>query len=200
MEINGSVTSLQQSHRINVQRSPTALSFGTIEECRDLFEAAFKAADATVTEYHHLPEYDQIIDWMADNKGKGLMLAGSCGRGKTVIITGVLPILMHFKLNKIIHPNHADQIPTRVNSMVGKWAVIVDELGSEPQVNNYGEKSEGFNTIINDTERRMGLIFISTNLSSKEILDRYGERTLDRMYRLCRIIRFKGPSLRNKRD
>jgi len=199
MEINGSVTSLQ-AHRIKVQRSPTSLSFGTKEECRELFEAAFKAADTTVTNYQHLPEYDQIIDWMTDNKDQGLMLAGSCGRGKTVIITGVLPILMHYKLNKVVCPKHADEIPTSIPLFLGKWAAVIDELGVEPQVNNYGEKSEGFNTIINDIEKRMSLIFISTNLTSKEILDRYGVRRLDRIYRLCKIVRFAGDSLRNKRN
>lgn len=198
MEINGSITSLQ-AHKISVQRSPTSLSFGTKEQCRELFEAAFKAADTTVTEYQHLPEYDQIIDWMEDNKNQGLMLAGDCGRGKTVIIAGVLPILMHYKLSKVVTPNHADDIPTHVPRMTGKWAVIIDELGVEPQVNNYGEKSEGFNTIINDIEKRMSLIFISTNLTSKEILARYGVRSLDRIYRLCKIVRFTGASLRNKK-
>ena len=35
-------------------------------------------------DYTWLPEYDQIIDWMSDNKGKGLILIGKKGLGKTV--------------------------------------------------------------------------------------------------------------------
>ena len=36
-------------------------------------------------------EYDQIAAWLSDNQGKGLMLIGDCGRGKSLITTEILP-------------------------------------------------------------------------------------------------------------
>ena len=33
-----------------------------------------------------LKEYDEIVDWLTDNKGRGLLVYGNCGRGKTLIL------------------------------------------------------------------------------------------------------------------
>ena len=30
-------------------------------------------------------DYEKIVQWLTDNKGKGLMLVGSCGVGKSLI-------------------------------------------------------------------------------------------------------------------
>ena len=38
-------------------------------------------------------DYDQVAQWLTDNKGKGLMLIGDCGRGKSMITTEILPDL-----------------------------------------------------------------------------------------------------------
>ena len=45
------------------------------------------------------------------------------------------------------------------------------------QINDYGEKCEGFNLVINASERYNRPMFISTNLTEEQILARYGERT-----------------------
>lgn len=195
MEINKTIQALQ-IHRVEVRRSRASLAFGTKADCRAMFEAAFKAVDTTVGQYCHLPEYDPIIDWMTNTNGKGLFLIGSCGRGKSVIVTGVLPVLFLLRFRKILQPYHADQIPTNVEAITHLWAIAIDEMGVEPQVNNYGEKSEGFNTIVNAAETRLAPMFISTNLTSAEIIERYGERTLDRIMRLCTVVKFTGKSLR----
>ena len=73
---------------------------------------------------------------------------------------------------------------------------IIDELGVEPMMNDYGEKYEGFNVMLNSAERRLAPVFVSTNLTEQQILDRYGERTIDRLAHLCRTIHFEGESLR----
>lgn len=198
MEIKSIIQELSH-HGIQAARTNTGLSFGTIEECRLMFQQAFMEADSRITNYQHLPEYDQVIDWMANNQGKGLLLAGSCGRGKSIILMGVLPILMNRKFNKILTTYHADQIPAQVDQIKRKWAIAIDEVGHEPHVNDYGVRIEGFNTIMNEAERRAALLFLSTNLNAQQITDRYGVRTTDRMLGLCRVVRFTGLSLRNSK-
>ena len=46
---------------------------------------------------HHevewLKEYDEVADWLSDNKGKGLFLIGPVGVGKTEICMKVIPII-----------------------------------------------------------------------------------------------------------
>lgn len=195
MELKYAIEALK-GHRINAQRGGFKYSFGSSKDARELFEAAFLAVDQTVKTYKHLPEYDQIIDWMHDNTGKGLFLTGDCGRGKSTILTGVLPVIFLQKFGKVLNPYHADIIPTKVAEITAKWATCIDELGVEPLVNNFGDKYEGFNVIINEAEAKIKPVFLSTNLDSKQILDRYGERTFDRIKRLCRIVKFVGPSFR----
>lgn len=196
MDYKEAIETLRGQHRINVVRGASGFSFGTKEECTVLFQEAFKAVDLSVRDYKHLPEYDQVIDWMTDTKDKGLWMMGDCGRGKSVILTGVLPILMLAKRNKVLTTYPAEHIPILENTILKKWAIALDDIGTETQVNDYGEKHEGFNAIMNEAERRMAPVFGTTNLNPNELLERYGERTMERIYRLCRIIKFEGPSLR----
>ena len=196
MNYKEAIHDLRESFKIETQRSKFNFRFGTNPECKEQFVSAFQAVDNTIEKYLHLPEYDQIINWMTDTKGKGLLLTGSCGRGKSIIVTGVLPLIFYTKLNKILRFYRAEEIPKKIDEICKSWAVVIDELGVEPQVNNFGERTEGFNTIINLAETKITPLFISTNLTTAAILSRYGERTLDRISRLCRVVNFTGESLR----
>lgn len=181
---------------IPVERNTQPLSFGNREVCEDLFYSAFREVDKTISEVIHLPEYEAIINWMTDTKGKGLILSGSCGRGKTVIISYVIPLLFNHCFGKIVRPIYAEDIPQEINKYKTQWIYCIDDVGVESQVNNYGEKCEGFSTLMSIAEDRIKPVFISTNLDSKKIITRYGVRTLDRIIRLCYPVKFNGESLR----
>lgn len=194
MEI-AEVIKLAKSHRMSVTREPVRISFGDRKTCEKMFEDLFLAVDGSVKEFRMLPEYSSIVDWMVDNEGKGLCLWGDCGRGKSTIITGVIPMLFLMR-GKVIRSELAQSIPSKIASLIGSRIVCIDEVGTEPLVNDFGEKYEGFNSIINVAEDRLKLVFITTNLLPQQILDRYGERTMERINRLCKQVRFKGDSLR----
>ena len=195
MEINQALKALK-AQNLAVQRGGYRYRFGQPERMKEVFVQTFCTVDRTVKKYQHLPEYDQIIQWMANNEGKGLFLQGDCGRGKSTILTGVLQVLFFQTFGKVLRPFHADDIPGKIKQILNQWAVCIDELGVEPMVNDFGEKYEGFNRIINDAEARIKPVFISTNLSESQILDRYGERTFDRIIRLCKVVKFEGESYR----
>lgn len=194
-----------------IVRSPQALSWGSREYCERTFREIFRRVDGSIREYRHLPEYAKVVDWMTDTRGRGLLLMGDCGRGKSIIGTGVVPILLALKGCHTV-PVHADDFNkpypfaastaecdprmTNLDYLVWTHFPIIDELGVESMVNNYGEKSEGFNRVINAAERYLRPLFISTNLTKEELLRRYGERTFDRLFHLCQIVKFKGESLR----
>lgn len=194
-------------------REKEPLSWGTKDECRVLFERIFRELDTTMSQFQFLPEYEQIIDWMTDTQDKGLLLMGDCGRGKSIIITGVIPVLFRLK-ERIVKPMLAQDI-NRVVSYDPFFMncppnftyldfvtsnriknIVLDEIGTETMRNDYGEKVESFNVIMNLAEQYHKRLFLSTNLTESEILDRYGMRTLDRLSHLCRIVRFSGESLR----
>ncbi|MCF8218676.1 MAG: hypothetical protein K9J21_06810 [Bacteroidales bacterium] len=170
---------------------------GNKETCKALFIEAFKQTDKTFKDFKYLPEYDKIVDWMFDTQGRGLCLTGDVGRGKSTILLNVLPVLFKLK-NKILHPVTADMLPENYKTLLKRKFVGIDEFGVEPVTNDYGQKFEAFNTVINDAEMKLKPLFLTTNLSSSEINDRYGERTIDRIDRLCKIVKFQGQSLRSK--
>ena len=184
------------------------INWGDKENCRELFCDTFRVIDQTMRRFVFLPEYEEIVDWMTDTKGKGLLLMGACGRGKSIIIQGVIPVLMKMK-GYTARPSHAQSFYFPPQFSTGNWPCpscfeyllrtsfpVIDELGVEGQRNEYGEKSEGFNLIINAAEMTCKPLFVSTNLSGDEIVNRYGERTLDRLGHLCRIVTFSGESMR----
>ena len=205
------IKELQKETTILV-RQPVSFSWcKNISEAGELLETIFKEVDKTVEYFQWLDEYYHVKSWMMNTEGKGLLLMGSCGRGKSVIASGVIPVLFRMK-GKYLRPVHAQDMtkptPQQPYLAYGQrpetWLdylqrcsfPIIDELGVEMQVNDYGEKCEGFNLVINAAERYNRPMFITTNLTEEQILARYGERTLDRLGHLCKTVKFTGESLR----
>ena len=100
----------QMLHEGNLHRRERwCWSWGDREYCTQLFQQIFQNVDHTFDTYQHLPEYDEIIDWMTNTDDKGLMLMGDCGRGKSVILNYVLPVLFRIK-NRVLLPVHAQDM------------------------------------------------------------------------------------------
>ena len=70
---------------VNPVKSNNALKWckGNREACKNLFIEIFKAVDNTISDFQYLEEYDEIVDWMTDTKGKGLFpdVAGYSNNG-----------------------------------------------------------------------------------------------------------------------
>ena len=176
-------------------RKLNPLSFGTLEQCRVILMSALSMVDKT-NEIKWLPEYEKVCEWMVDTKGKGLILTGDCGRGKSNIITGVIPLIWRAKFNKVVRPCHVDDLEMNLGSEINRWCYCIDEVGAENISNNYGAKFHPVVKLMDKAEAHMKLCFLSTNLNSLEIAEKYGDRTLDRIMRLCEPVRFQGESLR----
>ena len=169
-------------------------SFGNIEECTALFCEAFRLVDKTFTKYKHLPEYDEVIKWLSDTEGKGLFLIGNCGRGKSVIITGIIPLIFNAKKGKILKP-----IPARKLHTITEYKtpfIVVDDIGTEEIVNDYGTKIDAVENAIFEAEDDLKLLLLTSNLDASAIKQRYGDRIYDRIRRLCKVVFMKGDSLR----
>lgn len=173
-------------------RERKSVSFGTKEECRDYFTQAFKLVDKTMEKFEMLPEYEEVIEWLSDTKGKGLFMTGSNGRGKSTILTGVLPLIFKGVGRKILKPVSARELD--IENL--KWAVAIDEIGQEDIINDYGTKKDRVEYAISHCEDNMKMLLMTSNLNKKQIVERYGVRIEDRIKRLCKVIIFKGDSLR----
>ncbi|MBI9062756.1 MAG: hypothetical protein JEZ14_12285 [Marinilabiliaceae bacterium] len=173
-----------------------SFSFGTYDECKDLFIAAFKFCDKTVTDFVWKGKYHDVIQWMADTKGTGLFITGDVGLGKSNIVGKVIPLLFLEKHNKIVHFAHANALGKNKEQLLTKKFLTIDDIGVEAFHNEYGVKSIPLKELVENAERKCNTLFISTNLNKHEMLERYDERTLDRIRRLCTLVKLKGPSLR----
>lgn len=169
-------------------------SFGSFDECKKLFKEAFMLVDKTITEYKHLDEYNHVISWLSDTKGKGLFLIGNCGRGKSVILTGVLPLIFNAKIGKMLKPIAARKLHT-VKEFVSPY-IVIDDIGTEEIVNDYGTKIDAVENAIFEAEDDLKLLLLTSNLDAAAIKQRYGERIYDRIKRLCLVVFFRGESLR----
>lgn len=175
-------------------RECKSYSFGNKQHCKEIFTMVFKNVDKTFNKFEWIPEYDQVIEWMVDTKGKGLALFGSIGRGKTVINSFMMPIFFKSKYNKILTPKIATEL--KQEYWTGRWSYLIDDIGTENIINDFGNKVDMVAHIINQAEHCIGLLFLTGNLTEKELIARYGLRTFDRIKRLCKIVIFTGKSLR----
>jgi DNA replication protein DnaC len=167
---------------------------GTKEELKEMFVKAFKYYDRTIDLYEHLDSYDEIIDWLSDTKGRGLMLMGDCGLGKSTILNYVIPAIFRTKTNKLLTSTPAKELGEIERSSAS--FIIIDDLGTESIKNDYGTKIDAVADAISYAEDSSKTLLITTNLPSKALKERYDERTLDRL-RKCKVVVIKGKSFRN---
>lgn len=127
-----------------------------------------------------LPEYDGIVDWLADNRGKGLMCIGDCGRGKTIITRDILPVVMQNYVR--IHDARQDYWYHPVynyflaKELKSRWAeverckiICVDDVGTEPIARVYGETHNYFSELVDLCNDRDKLLICSTNLTQVQL-------------------------------
>lgn len=207
MKIDNIISSLGKNGS-NLVRVNNSLKWcnGDRDKCKALFIEIFKAVDKTITKFQYLEEYDEVVNWMTDTKGKGLLLMGGCGKGKSIIATGVIPVLLKIATNCEVRPISAEQLgthcdptiptmpskPINLDYLLATGYPIIDDMGAEAQIYYQGDKQEGVNLIIDAAERRIRPLFITTNLNVEQIYERYGARTNDRLSRLCEVIEFEG--------
>ena len=144
------------------------------------------------------PEYEEVAEWLTDNKERGLWLCGECGRGKTLIGAKILPVLFncyHFP-RKIITLYDAKDMNNVYNDIVKKHIIYIDDVGKESVEVNYGNRNLRFPDIVDEAEKKGKLLMFTTNLSQEKMVEKYGERTVDRLRAITKKIVFRGKSLR----
>lgn len=140
--------------------------------------------------------YAPVVDWMQDNRGKGLLMTGGCGLGKTLIGTYILPVLIHDVHRKIVKCVEAQRLNSEAAKIAGKHLLSIDDLGCEAILNQYGSKRMVFADIVDAAEKEGKLLIVSTNLTVAEMQEKYGIRTVDRLRGITKFVPFTGESLR----
>lgn len=197
----GSAIEDLQKHGFKTKKAER-YTFGDIDQVKAMFKKAFTMSDKTVTEFQWCDEYDAVCEYLTDTRGRGLAMFGSVGRGKTIILMYVLPIFFRLA-QKIFKPEKA-----RIISLMSrhdlhqftqrKMIIGIDELGRETSANDFGVKHEAIEFIIDECESEMKLLFLTSNMTLRQLEDRYGLHIRSRVERLCKIVAFTGQDLRPK--
>lgn len=158
-----------------------------------------------------LPAYDRLATWMSDNKGRGVICVGTCGLGKSLICTKVLPVLFKKHFDKEVKVVTAVEMNDRRTELLAYCQpghiIVIDDLGTEaPETVVYGNRHRPFCELVDTAERMGTILIITTNIRTTRdtdpsrnypsIEERYGIPTLDRLRATTNVILFSGQSLR----
>ena len=143
-----------------------------------------------------LPEYNQVAEWLKDNEGRGLFCIGKVGRGKSLLCTKVIPAILNVYCRKIVSIYDAQQMNTRIDEVLSKHLVCIDDLGTEEIAVKYGERRMAFAELADAAEKKGKLLIITTNMTVDQFAEKYGERVIDRLRAVTRSVLFQGESLR----
>lgn len=140
--------------------------------------------------------YRPIVDWMTDNKGKGLLMFGGCGLGKSLIGMYILPLLIKDVHKKVVNIFSAQELNKKIDEILKLHIVYIDDIGTEDNLNSYGNKRMPFAELCDAAEKKGKLLILTTNLSIDELTQRYGDRVVDRLIATTKAVPFTGDSLR----
>jgi DNA replication protein DnaC len=143
-----------------------------------------------------LPEYEEVADWLNDNHERGLFLYGNCGRGKTVLARYVIPAILLKYDRKVVNCFDAQEMNTNLDEVLKKKIVCIDDIGTEEVSVSYGNKRLAFLEVVDAAEKHGKLLIITSNLNQDQLVQKYGDRTMDRVISTTKRVLFKGKSLR----
>ena len=141
-------------------------------------------------------EYDEVADWLTDNKGLGLFCMGNCGRGKTAICLQILPCIMQHYFRRIFTICLAREMNHHYSEVMQKQLLVIDDIGREEPYQEYGNHFNVFPDFVDDCERKGKFLITNTNCTKEQLAEKYGERTLSRLKATTRLVVFAGEDLR----
>jgi len=140
-----------------------------------------------------LPEYSKVAEWMTDNNGRGLLLMGNVGRGKTEIGRNIMPAVINHHYRRIVNCYDAVDLSARKSEFLDNcWPLCIDDLGTEKDA----KSRDVFERLADQMEKRGRFLIVTTNLSAEDIRRIYGDRVFDRLKGNTTCIVFKGDSMR----
>ena len=185
--------------RIENSPIPTKRFQFSIPNAKEELQNALKAVGEAMGEnLKWLPEYDKIAEWMTDNKGKGILMYGVVGRGKSIMLRYVIPMIFRAKLTRIVTIVDCANQKLNIDEITQRKIIALDDIGAEPsQRKDYGtDRNVVIEAITKAQDNTDTMIIATTNLSATELRERYGERIFDRIVYLCCRVPFNGKSMR----
>lgn len=195
------ITDVKNEMKEQGQPTPARRQFISVKNSKELLRTFFTDFYAEmgrdISSLVWLEEYDQVSQWLTDNKGKGLFLYGDYGRGKSILARWVLPAILLFSYRKVVKVIDACEINTTKEEAFKYKFMTLDDIGTEEIRYNFGNKTVVFSDIMDYVEKSGALVIITTNFTGAQIVEKYGARTMERILSCCHDIKFTGQTLRN---
>jgi DNA replication protein DnaC len=121
---------------------------------------------------------------------------GDCGRGKSMLLRYVLPVILLKYANKVVSVFDVQQMNKKPDDVLSKHIIGLDDIGTEDISVLNGNKRSVFSEVMDCAEKYAKLLIIATNLNSEQIEQIYGTRVIERIISTTRRIEFKGKSFR----
>jgi len=144
-----------------------------------------------------LPEYYSVSEWLEDTQGKGLLMMGANGRGKSVIATKIFPYFF-YEQGYGYEIFRACDINRQKEAVCRPKILCIDDIGVEDMANDYGEKINVFAKVMDEVEWKRKLIVLTTNLTQSQLELKYSTRTISRINACCKVVVFNGEDMRKK--
>lgn len=156
-----------------------------------------------------------IADTMTSKSTKcGILLCGSCGNGKTttmsafVAVSKYLDALSRRQQSTIASPLNIQLTSARRLTQIAKdencmneakkaQILCIDDMGLEPtEVLDFGNSINPVIEILEHRYRQQLFTFITTNLTPRQIREKYGDRIADRFNEMMKCIVYTNPTFR----
>lgn len=180
---------------------------------RGAFEAQVELRGGTV-------EYDEMTNknlrlvaetLAGDGRKFGLLLAGTCGNGKTTTMRAVQSIVQLLNStyynrcgqrigNRLLEAKDIAQLSDKDGQLTAYQTIpllFIDDLGREPtEVMRYGNVTSPITELLEYRYNQRLTTIVTTNLEPSEIREKYGDRIADRFNEMFVVVRYTGNSYR----
>ena len=180
---------------------------------RGAFEAQVELRGGTV-EYDDMTTKNLrlVAETLAGDSHKfGLLLAGTCGNGKTTTLRAVQSVVK--LLNNTYYNRSGQRIGnrlleakeiTQLSDKDGQLTVyktvpvlFLDDLGREPtEVMRYGNVTSPITELLEYRYNQRLTTIVTTNLEPSEVRQKYGDRIADRFNEMFALVSYTGVSYR----
>lgn len=189
----------------------------TVDEAEQYIRGAF---EAQVELRGGAVEYDEmttknlrlVAETLAGDSHKfGLLLAGTCGNGKTTTLRAVQSVVMLLNNtyynrigqrigNRLMEAKEMTQLSDKngqLNIYQTTPLLFIDDLGREPtEVMRYGNVTSPITELLEYRYNQRLTTIVTTNLEPSEIREKYGDRIADRFNEMFVVVRYTGNSYR----
>lgn len=133
----------------------------------------------------------------------GVILIGSTGVGKTTIVR-TPRMISASKLAMEFQAHGLEAVKAQINNQIQYQGlkVVIDDLGIEEDVKFYGNALDPIVYVIqsiydiNQVADQKIKLYVTTNLNQTELTERYGVRTVERLWEMCDRVLIEDTNLR----